>query len=254
MRSLVVICAVLMAANSPTTVAETASVEKTNADAQSEFPMNDEVVPVPNPPHIVFDREAMLKQEKEIRERAVARLAALLPAEYGAYRKAISSNSEIDTARAAVQIVQKTRELAAKSPKHSEEGVAWMLCLQLFKDSKDPSAEQLILDEWNKGLGHEDDYLLRQLSATYHAFDRRLLTAEFWKLFEKSTKRKTMCEPLPGQLPPTQMDASTPFWKRTLMTELMSTAAPQLSMKANTCATRDSTDQHRLFSRWAPLS
>ncbi len=123
---------------------------------------------------------------------AVDRLAALAPAEYDAYQRALAAHSEIDAARTAIQLARKARELADKSAEWDFTTTAWEQCLKQLKNAQSKEAQQLILDEWNNDLARDDTRLPSELDAAAEFFDRRLLSAGFWKLLEAPKKLASM--------------------------------------------------------------
>ncbi len=135
------------------------------------------------------DPKLLAKQDSEIRERLVATLASFVPAEFDAFRKAVASGDDEDAARAALRVVAKMSEMAAKPPRRQQVmyayRTAWALCVKRFTDSKSDPARGLILAQWDRSLGGEgSDLLVQQLDALFFEFDPAFLTEGFWKLIE----------------------------------------------------------------------
>jgi hypothetical protein len=147
------------------------------------------------------------------------RIAKVLPAEYSAFEKALSGDIGVGDARAVIRLISKAKELRAnispsletlkntymKMPRSEAEAarqrlwdatnayrVSWLLCLQMFKNSKSEEARQLILGEWDKSLREDDEYLPSQLICLVVEGDREFLTNELWRLLQQSKKKRTV--------------------------------------------------------------
>jgi hypothetical protein len=144
------------------------------------------------------DERLFAKQQKEIQERLVAKLASYVPAEFAAYRQAMVGINDADAARAGIGMISKITDLG-RTPNQRREVLfacrtAWELCIKQFKASKKEDARALILAEWDLGLKQEEgDVLMQQLDALeIGEFDHSFLTGEFWNLVEHSKKPETM--------------------------------------------------------------
>ena len=144
------------------------------------------------------------------------RIAKVLPAEIR-LDKALSGDNGVGDARAVIRLIFKAKELRADispsletlrntymtMPRSEAEAarqrlwdttnayrVSWLLCLQMFKNSKSEAGGQLILGEWDKFLREDGECLPSQLMSLAVEWDRGLLTNELWRLLEHSKRRR----------------------------------------------------------------
>ena len=127
-------------------------------------------------------------------------IARVLQADYAIYEKAQTGDRGMDDARACITLMSKAKDLLAAMPVGADQRkdamnaycAAWRICLHLMHSSGDEKARQLILDEWNKSLEEDGQCVAAQIFALYEQWDRQLLTAPFWGLFERTNDPKTI--------------------------------------------------------------
>lgn len=123
-----------------------------------------------------------------------------MPAEYARYKKLLSGDNRIGDARASIALLPKARRLLETTPAKSglqmdaraAYSAAWRLCLRLMKESKDPEAQQLIIDQWNKSLKDDGESVALQVYSLSDQWDRRLLTDDFWRSLGDTKCKMTM--------------------------------------------------------------
>jgi len=167
----------------------------------------------------LFAAEDAENREQSRDDLGAHRITKVLPAEYAAFEKALVGDNGVGDAKAATRLISQAKKLRANISPSLETlrrdhdrmplceaqvarqrlwdtteayRVSWLLCLQIFKISNDAEAKQLILNEWNKSLEEEAEYLPSQLLGLVAAWDRGLLTNELWGLLEHSEKNKTV--------------------------------------------------------------
>jgi len=127
-------------------------------------------------------------------------ITRVLPAEYAAYKRALSGDNGRNDARASLLLLSQAQEALSRresSPDRRRDDfdayrAVWLLCLRLRQASRDHAAQQLVLDEWNNCLKKDGDPISAQLYALVEQWDRELLTSEFWQLLKETTNPQTL--------------------------------------------------------------
>lgn len=200
MRVIVTVCTIVVFATILVQAPAQAPPLAENSVEAKPYPLEDlPVVALPVAGPQTFDTQSLQrleKQEQESRARMIATAGTLAPSEYATYRKAVESKDFRNTARAAVAMLSKVQDAASKPSAPIIVGqcemTAWELCIGVLKETNDSDA-QPIIEKWSRGLREENNHLERQCYATRRTWDRRLLTDDFWRLFQESQKRQTMC-------------------------------------------------------------
>lgn len=128
----------------------------------------------------------------------------VVPDDMQSYRKIKSAGSDKEVLVAALNLVQKTREIWISRENdmqsligdRSHAGLAysmsWSLVIELMNSTKDPNVKAEILKEWDTALS--DKSVQWQVSSLRKTWNRELLTQSFIKLFRETNDPKLICE------------------------------------------------------------
>jgi hypothetical protein len=162
--------------------------------------------------------------ESDVNSAPENNLANIMSSEYAIYIKSLSGDKGLDDAKAAIHLMQKTKELRNSLPlATSDDGqkkenviyrsnviwayeIAWSKCLRVYnynakrlterpKDDnndnitleekeKAEAVKKLILDEWNKSLKEGDKCVASQANAIGIEWNPDFLTNDLWKLLQ----------------------------------------------------------------------
>lgn len=144
---------------------------------------------------VALANESVSKGGEKMKESSIAKV---LPEGYATYEKALAQGNGTNDARASLELLAKAKESLRQSPKITgadQDRIAayratWCLCLRAMKESKDETAQRLILDKWNENLAEDDDAVASQVYALSEQWDRRLLTDDFWKTLQQTNNKK----------------------------------------------------------------
>ncbi len=122
------------------------------------------------------------------------------PEKFASYEHAVAQGVEIETARAALAVLDKTAEgLGAhySSNEQKEQVVggyynAWWLCLRLWERLTDPAAKHLIVERWETALTKAEPGLVYQLRALDWEGIRAFVTESLWALLRNSKDSKVL--------------------------------------------------------------
>jgi len=147
-----------------------------------------------------FAQTQVITNGREVESMSDLDITKVLPAEYAAYRSALTKDGGVRDAQAALLLLSETRKRldeARPSVERKREDfnayhAAWRLCLRHRCESHDPAARQLILDQWNQSLKSNGDAVCSQLYALRDVWDRDLLTDACWQLLRETKNPHTI--------------------------------------------------------------
>lgn len=154
--------------------------------------------PIPFPKN--FKPPTKEEAEKQMRALEDRWMTDAMPSDWATYKKEFAGNFGESDARAAVRLMLAARQLRAEAPPRTEASrklgvayrTAWQLCIRAFKNSKDPAARKVILDEWNKLLRKDGKFMVGQVIALEIDWDPAFLTDDFWRLVGRSRDKNTL--------------------------------------------------------------
>lgn len=122
------------------------------------------------------------------------------PVEYANYEKMLAQENGTNDAHAVLELLAKIKNSLGQAAKSSVEErdrnaayqAGWRLSLQTMTETKDESAQQHILDEWNRSLREDNDAVPSQIYALSEEWNRKLLTDDFWNTLQQTKNRKTV--------------------------------------------------------------
>lgn len=124
-------------------------------------------------------------------------ISNVLPEAFIAYRQQLTGKNDIQDCNALFVLIAKAKvmrdepleDAKAKEARNLAYCSAWRLALYMRQHSKYPAVQKRILEEWNKALRQDDEAAPYQI---YALADRSLLTDDFWALFKRTTRKKTI--------------------------------------------------------------
>jgi len=145
----------------------------------------------------IADEGNVLKGAERMKEPSIAKV---FPEEYAAYEKALAQANGTNLVRASLVLLAKAKESLHRTSSTTNVAqdeikiyrATWLLCLQTMHESKNQTAQRLIVDEWNKSLREDDEAVPSQVYTLVEQWNRNLLTDEFWQLLKQTNKKKTI--------------------------------------------------------------
>lgn len=124
-------------------------------------------------------------------------ISSVLPEVYVAYRQQITGQYTIEDCNALFGLLEKAKvmrdepmeDAKAKEARNRAYCAAWRLALHMRQHSKYPAVQNRVVEEWNKALRKDDQAVPYQI---YAIPDRSLFTDDFWGLFKRTTRKKTI--------------------------------------------------------------
>ena len=110
------------------------------------------------------------------------------------------------TADAAIKLTKRTRskwlEYKVKKSSSNMKGIvydlaqmySWMIAIQTYKKTTEPSAKLIVLKEWNTSLHDDPDVVRWQIDALDEKWDVSFITDQFIAFYQKTTDPTLICE------------------------------------------------------------
>ena len=126
-------------------------------------------------------------------------LGRVLPAAYAEYVASMRGDHGMGDVRACLQLAARARGRLVDSVGAEVGGelegahsAAWELCLRAMHKTQDPAAVRLVIREWDRGLSMDDAAVASQIRGMWGEWDRRLATASFWGVLERTKNLHTV--------------------------------------------------------------